>query len=141
MDIKQSIQAMQHQHLGARLVTRFERRAVVRDGRPVWGMVEAPYVIFFGGDRGEHTIQADNPERVQAHWEGYCIANRVRADRVGQRVDFEHGSAGRAMGGIRTGTVVSVGPKRVKVEFKYKNGRVTQHDVKHESVVRVRNPR
>lgn len=99
-----------------------QKVAVVgEDGRARWQYVVGGRVVFKGGKSGEHSIDisVSSPERVLAHWEGYCEANGMLKPEVGQLVSFPSGSA-RA--GIRFGRVIKVGTKRALVAFTYKHG-------------------
>lgn len=97
-----------------------ERRAVIRDdGKVAWDFVLSARVVFEGGAKGPHSLDVgvSSPERVLAHWSGYCEANGLEKPMVGERVRFPSGSSPT---GMRTGKVASVGPKRAVVEFYYK---------------------
>ena len=99
-----------------------QRVAVVgADGRARWAFVPGGRVVFSGGLKGDHSIDllASSPERVLAHWEGYCEANGLLKPKVGQRVEFPSGSS---RSGYRFGRVLKVGSKRAVVSFTYKHG-------------------
>lgn len=96
---------------------------VGEDGRARWQYVTGGRIVFKGGKDGEHSLDilASSPERILAHWEGYCEANGLLKPTVGQSVRFPSASAS-SMGGWRTGKVVKVGSKRAYIEFTYKHG-------------------
>ena len=80
-------------------------------------------VVFKGGLYGEAQIwlSVSSEERIRAHFEGYCQANGLRlVPEVGSQVVFPSGSSPT---GFRLGRVLSVGPKRAVVSYKFKNGR------------------
>lgn len=80
-------------------------------------------VVFTGGRWGEAQIwlSVSSDERIIAHFEGYCVANNLAPrPNVGDKVLFPSGSSST---GWRRGKVVSVGPKRATVTYRFKNGR------------------
>jgi hypothetical protein len=98
------------------------------DGRPTWKMERDARIVFRGGSAGEHSLDllASSPERILAHWEGYCEANGLLKPNVGERVMFPSGSS---PDGLRYGHVVKVGTKRAVVTFKYKHGGISTKSV------------
>jgi hypothetical protein len=97
------------------LELRRERRSVIR----VRADVEGDRIVFSGGREGSHSLAIDvsSPERVLAHWEGYCENNGLPRPTVGQKVLFV-GATGKTY----VGRIVKVGTKRVHLEFKYRHG-------------------
>lgn len=88
------------------------------------GWLRSDRIVFSGGKDGPHSLDvaASTPERILAHWQGYCENNGLRAaPQVGDTVHFPSASAWQA-GGYRKGRVLKVGPKRVRVAFTYKHG-------------------
>jgi len=86
--------------------------------------VVADRIVFCGGSQGEHSLafEVSTKERVLAHWGGYVENNGLAVAPVsGQKVSFPSASAS-SMGGWRTGTVLSVGPKRVRIAYRFKHG-------------------
>lgn len=97
------------------------RSARVRTGGTVRlrADVEKDRIVFSGGSKGTHSLafNVSSPDRVRAHWEGYCEANGAPRPIVGQRVAFV-GANGTAY----TGTVTKAGPKRVTLTFRFRHG-------------------
>jgi hypothetical protein len=99
------------------------------DGKLQWVVEPEERLVYTGCPSGEHSIDlgVSSEARAQAHWEGYLEANKIRtAPAVGERINFPSGSA---TGGIRSGRVVKVGPKRVTVKYRFENGRVTTKSI------------
>jgi hypothetical protein len=99
-----------------------QKVAVVdENGRARWQYVVGGRIVFKGGAKGEHSLDllASSPERILAHWEGYCEANGMLKPVVGQVVSFPSGSH---PSGVRMGRVLKVGSKRALVAFTYKHG-------------------
>lgn len=92
--------------------------------------VKSAKIVFSGGAKGGHEIwlSVSSLERIVAHFEGYCEANGMLTPEVGQIVAFPSASNWRS-GGYRTGKVLSVGPKRAVVAYKFKHGGETTKTV------------
>jgi hypothetical protein len=99
-----------------------QKVAVVgEDGRARWQYVVGGRIVFKGGKNGEHSLDvlASTPERILAHWLGYCENNGLLKPVVGQLVSFPSGSS---PSGYRYGKVLKVGSKRAVIAFTYKHG-------------------
>lgn len=113
----------------------FERRAQRVDGKAVWVSVRSERIVFTGGKFGEASIDAScsDEARILAHWDGYCQANELQTTpSVGQTVMFPSKSA---INGMRMGRVVSVGPRRAVIAFRYNYGRKSKASVPFTSLV------
>ena len=99
----------------------FVLRADVKDGR----------IVFSGGTQGEHSIAVDvsSKERILAHWEGYCENNQLPLPEVGEKVEFLG-----ATGVYYKGVVKAIGPKRAKIEFRFRHGGLSTANVRHEDL-------
>jgi len=88
--------------------------------------IEGDRIVFSGGKHGTHSLAVDvsSQARILAHWEGYCENNGLPAPQPGQKLSFVGNN-----GCVYRGTVTKVGPKRVGMDFRYKNGRASHHSV------------
>jgi len=109
---------------------RFWRKmARIVDGKAQWVMEPEDRLVFAGAETGEYSLDlsVSSEERCKAHWEGYLETNGIRcAPAVGEWIIFPSGSDPT---GYRHGRVLKVGPRRVTVEYKFKNGIVTTKSV------------
>ena len=111
--------AMQKLALGLRRQARWadlKLRADVKEDR----------IVFSGGQQGSHSLDvaASSRARVLAHWEGYCEQNGMPGPEVGQQISFVGTN-----GCLYRGLVEAVGPKRVRMTFRYRNGNAGRANV------------
>lgn len=86
-----------------------------------WVWAKRRYITFSGGKFGSHTLPFEteaDAKRAEVHFEGYCVASGVLTPAVGSHVIVRTGGFDR----VYRAKVLKVGPKRVTVQWTYKNG-------------------
>lgn len=117
-----------------------DREIVVREnaeGRAERALVKTGRIVFTGGAKGDHSLElsVSDEERIMAHWFGYLEANGFKLE-VGTKVTFPSASNWK-QGGVRTGRVTKVGPKRVEIAYKFAHGGETTKSVRILDLVKV----
>jgi len=85
--------------------------------------VDDDHFVFIHNGVYQHSLalSTSTEQRILAHWDGFCELRGVKPNpAIGSTVSFPSGSS---PSGRRTGKVVGAGPKRVKISYKFINGR------------------